>query len=75
MLTAAPPTAAARPRIPPGDTPGLHVQFYEDDASLVAAVSDFLAAGLTIGQPVIVIATSPHRAAFADRLEGEGFDV
>jgi signal transduction histidine kinase len=74
MLTAAPPTAA-RPRIPPGDTPGLHVQFYEDDASLVAAVSDFLAAGLTIGQPVIVIATPPHRAAFADRLAGEGFDV
>jgi len=51
------------------------VQFYEDDASLVAAVSDFLAAGLTIGQPVIVIATSPHRAAFADQLASEGFDV
>jgi hypothetical protein len=51
------------------------VQLYEDDAYLVAAVSDFLAAGLTIGQPVIAIAPPAHRAAFADRLAGEGFDV
>jgi signal transduction histidine kinase len=54
---------------------GHHVQFYEDDAYLVTAVSDFLAAGLTTGQPAIVIATAPHRAAVEDRLRAEGFTV
>jgi signal transduction histidine kinase len=51
------------------------VQFYEDEDYLASAVADFLAGGLTIGQPGIVIATDAHRAAFAEHLESEGFDV
>jgi signal transduction histidine kinase len=51
------------------------VQFYEGDEFLVATVADFVAAGLTIGQPVILIATGEHRAAFARRLRDEGWDI
>jgi signal transduction histidine kinase len=55
--------------------PAHSVQFYEDDEVLVAAVADFLAVGLTTGQPIIVIATEAHRRAFAERLAADGFDV
>ncbi|HUF27649.1 MAG TPA: ATP-binding protein [Gemmatimonadaceae bacterium] len=51
------------------------VQFYESDEFLVSAVADFLAAGLTVGQSLVVIATEPHREAFTRRLESEGFDI
>ena len=51
------------------------VQFYEDDNFLSAAVADFLADGLAVGQPLIVIATEPHREAFSVRLKSKGFDV
>jgi signal transduction histidine kinase len=51
------------------------VQFYDSEAYLGAAVSDFLAAGLRTGQPVLVIATPAHRDAFAKRLKSKGLDV
>ena len=51
------------------------VQFYEDEEFLSTAVAEFLAVGLTVGQPIVVIATEPHRTAFVRRLTGEGFDV
>ncbi|MGH9422278.1 MAG: MEDS domain-containing protein [Thermoanaerobaculia bacterium] len=51
------------------------VQFYDSEAYLAAAVSDFLAAGLRSGQPVLVIATPSHRDAFAKRLKSKGLDV
>jgi hypothetical protein len=54
---------------------GHSVQFYEDDAYLVGAVAGFLAQGLIVGQPIVVIATETHRTAFAQRLSYEGFDV
>jgi PAS domain S-box-containing protein len=51
------------------------VQFYEDDAFLAGVVADFLAAGLTVHQSVIVIATPAHRDAFLERLRAEQLDV
>ncbi|HUQ83212.1 MAG TPA: sensor histidine kinase, partial [Gemmatimonadaceae bacterium] len=43
-------------------------QFYEDDAYLVTAVCDFVAAGLTSGQPVLIIATEAHCRLIEQRL-------
>ena len=51
------------------------VQFYEDDAFLCDSVAHFIAVGLEAGEPVCVIATGEHRAAFASRLAGRGHDV
>ena len=51
------------------------VQFYEDDAFLVASVGDFLAAGLAMGQAVIAVATLEHRDGIRDHLVARGFDV
>ena len=51
------------------------VQFYESDEFLAASVADFIGAGLTTGQPLVVIATDVHRAAFSTRLSAAGFDV
>ena len=50
------------------------VQFYEEESFLVATVADFLAAGLSIGEPAIVVATKAHREAFIRRLRLEGLD-
>lgn len=51
------------------------VQFYENEHFLSAAVADFLAEGLKSDEPLVVIATEPHRDAFATRLRAKGFDV
>jgi PAS domain S-box-containing protein len=51
------------------------VQFYESEEFLHEAVADFIAAGLAAGEPVIVIATEPHRAGFSQRLERKRIDV
>lgn len=53
---------------------GHDVQLYRTDAYLTRGVVDFLAQGLRIGQPSIVIATEPHRRAFADGLRASGVD-
>jgi signal transduction histidine kinase len=55
--------------------PGHVVQFYEDDAFLCDSVATFLAVGLAAGEPVCVVATPEHRAAFAARLARRGLDV
>jgi signal transduction histidine kinase len=54
---------------------GHRVQFFESDEFLVGAIADFLAGGLTSGQPLIVIATDARRSAVAGRLRTDGFDV
>src|SRR5687767_1342214 len=54
---------------------GHTVQFYDDESYLATVVSDFLTAGLKAHQPVIVIATPAHRAAFTRQLAGYGVDV
>src|SRR5439155_4289562 len=73
--TAPRPDGSARDLVLPSVVPGHGVQFYEDEDFLAAAVSDFLAAGLTLGQPSVVIATEAHRQAFLRHLSNEGFDV
>jgi PAS domain S-box-containing protein len=50
------------------------VQFYDDEAFLSTVVCEFLARGLRSGQPVVVIATSPHRKVFAKGLAAGGLD-
>jgi len=51
------------------------VQFYEDDAVIVAAVHGILREGLTAGAAAIVIATQPHLDEFERLLTAQGFDV
>lgn len=58
-----------------GDDPTHIAQFYDSELYLAAAVSDFLAAGLRSGQPVLAIATPDHREAFSIRLRSKGLDV
>ncbi len=48
------------------------VQFYEDDAFLIAEVGEFLGDSLDAGHSALVIATPEHRAALAVRLEERG---
>jgi hypothetical protein len=57
-----------------GWTPGHDVQFYENEEFLQTAVANFLADGVRVGQPIIVIATSAHRKAFAERMRSLGID-
>ena len=51
------------------------VQFYEDEAFLQETVARYLGAGLIADEPVVVIATEPHRRAFQQSLLSKGFDV
>ena len=51
------------------------VQFYEDEECLVDAVARFAGAGLAVEEPVLIVATEEHRAAFAQRLQRNGCDV
>jgi signal transduction histidine kinase/ActR/RegA family two-component response regulator len=51
------------------------VQFYEDEAFLQENVARYLGAGLIADEPVLVIATEPHRRAFQESLAAKGFDV
>lgn len=70
-------TAPSIPRAPrtDGGLPTHDVQFYENEHFLAAAVADFLAAGISVGQPLIVIATQEHREEFLRRLKAKGLDV
>lgn len=58
---------------PPG-LPGHDVHFYHSEAALAESVIDFLADGIRVGQPIIVIATPEHRAAFAAGLRAKDLD-
>jgi signal transduction histidine kinase len=51
------------------------VQFYDDERFLVTAVSTYAHAGLAASQPVVIIATPAHRAAFVERLASLGVDA
>jgi len=51
------------------------VQFYDDDAFLIEAITEYVRAGLASGEACIVIATKPHREALAARLLSHGLDV
>src|ERR1041385_2716510 len=58
----------------PAGLPGHDVNFYRSDEALVASVVDFLAAGIRVGQPILVIATDAHRRAIADELRARRLD-
>jgi len=51
------------------------VQFYEKESFLSGVVADFLGDGLAEGRQAVVIATPPHRRAFADELAARGIDA
>ncbi|WP_437682661.1 ATP-binding protein [Sorangium sp. So ce131] len=66
---------AAAQRLISFDVPRHLVQFYESDGFLVDRVTAFLTEGLLAGQPLLVIATGPHRETFAAGLTSAGFNV
>lgn len=51
------------------------VRFYEDDASLCRIVSDFIAEGLALEHPALVIASRPHIDAIVKNLTDATIDV
>jgi len=51
------------------------VQFFDDDSFLIAAITDYVRAGLVSDEACIVIATKPHREALAASLLSHGLDV
>ena len=59
----------------PGGMTGHDVQFYRSEAHLIRTVVDFLAAGVRVGQPLVVIATDAHRKAFAEALTRQDLDT
>jgi hypothetical protein len=67
----------------PAWSTGHDVQFYETEGFLVSCVAEFLGAGIKHGQPMVVIATEPHRMAFEASLremhplalDGMGTDI
>jgi PAS domain S-box-containing protein/excisionase family DNA binding protein len=50
-------------------------QFYDEDAFLVNAASDFIAAALRSGGAGIVLATEAHRVGLEERLRTAGLDL
>jgi hypothetical protein len=59
-------------------TPSGHfhaVRFYEDDKSLCRIVSGFIAEGLALDQPALIIATQPHIDSIVENLVSATFDV
>jgi anti-sigma regulatory factor (Ser/Thr protein kinase) len=51
------------------------VNFFDDDADLVKAVVEYVAAGLLAGDPVVIVATPARRDAIERRVRGAGFDA
>lgn len=58
----------------PAGLAGHDVNFYRTDETLVKSVVEFLAAGIRVGQPIIVISTDQHRRAIAAGLRARGLD-
>lgn len=48
------------------------VQFYRTDDYLFDAVGGFLADGIRLGEPVVILSTPDHRDGFRRRLEADG---
>jgi hypothetical protein len=51
------------------------VQFYEDEASLTRIVAEFLAEGMAVGDPAVVIATPEHLALIETTLQERAINV
>ena len=67
--------SASLPHCPVSNQRGHIVQFYEDDAYLVEAVSRFVGAALAVGDAGVVIATKAHRLAIDGLLRARGVDL
>ena len=73
-------TPVTSPLAPPAqwhdhDSHGHVVQFYTEDAALLAAMSRFIGTALGAGDAAVVIATKAHRDALSQQLKERGFDV
>jgi PAS domain S-box-containing protein len=51
------------------------VQFYESDSFLADRVSDFLKAGIDVGESAILVGTPEHRVAIEKRLSQQGVNL
>ncbi len=51
------------------------VQFCSDDASLLRGFLHFIEAALKAGNPIIVVATEPHRSSLFQSLEARGLNM
>jgi anti-sigma regulatory factor (Ser/Thr protein kinase) len=51
------------------------VQFYDDDAELVANVCSYMVGAIRGGDVALIVATDAHRRAFLTALHGAGIDV
>jgi hypothetical protein len=51
------------------------VQIYDDVTELCASVGSFVAAGVAVGEPALVIATAGHRDALAAHFEARGLRI
>lgn len=59
-----------------GSVPRDHiVRFYDSDAELVGEVTTFVAEGLSLGEPAVVIARPGTSSAVRDALAGRAFDL
>jgi hypothetical protein len=58
----------------PAGVAGHDVHFYGTDDELTNTASEFLAEGVRVGQPIVVIATEAHRRSFASALRSLGLD-
>src|ERR1051325_2281152 len=75
ITSAADSDAAPLPEIPRAWATGHDVQFYDGEEFLASRVAAFLLDGIREGQPIIVIATEPHRRAFVNALTAMGADA
>lgn len=48
------------------------VQFYDSDDFLFGSVSEYLATGVRLGQPIVVIATGAHRKGYREAMRLRG---
>jgi signal transduction histidine kinase len=65
----------ATDRAETGSQPSHTVQFYDDEVFLGDHVASYIVAGLRAGEPICVIATKDHRAAFASQLARRGSNL
>ena len=52
-----------------------HLQLFDSSRSLADAVAAFLVAGFERGEPLLIVATPPHRELLTRRLEDAGISV
>jgi hypothetical protein len=50
------------------------VQFYESDEFLFGSVAEYLATGVRLGQPIVVIASGAHRKGYREAMRARGAD-